>query len=132
MQKLPTDYVQLNVNTSGPYIRKWFRVRRDIAEHYGWAAAYGIAGEPDESTPRPLVLMRTNARAFRPDIGGRKIRISRSPRRDKYEAGLVNQFRISRHCNNTDLRELAQLTQGEWHWMQTACGQVWTREQWLA
>ena len=125
-------FVQLNVASGASGVQRWFRVRRDIAEFYGWAEAYGVAGELEPGAPVERTFRTMPAKRFRPDVGGRKIRISRSPRRDRFEPGMVNQFRISRNCSNTDLRELATLTTPEWHWMETAHGQIWTRDQWLA
>lgn len=124
-------FIQLNVASGAAGVQRWFRVRRDIAEFYGWTEGYDVAGETEPGAPVERSFRTMPTTAFRPDIGGRKIRISRSPRRDHYPAGMVNQFRISRTCNNTDLAELARLTTADWSWMETAHGQIWTRDEWL-
>ena len=126
-----THYIQLNVASGASGVQRWFRVRRDIAEFYGWTDAYDVAGEREPGAPVVRSFGTMPTKPFRPDVGGRKIRISRSPRRDHFEPGMVNQFRISRNCNNTDLAELARLTTPDWAWMETAHGGAWTRDQWL-
>ena len=125
------EYIQLNVSSGEFAPLRWFRVRRDVAQLYGWTDAYPIAGESSGGAPVERRFMTAPSRAFRPDIGGRRIKISREPRRNVLTAGKVNQFRISRNCSNSDLAELAYLTKGEWHWMETAHGDLWSREKWL-
>ena len=131
MAEQKIEYVQLNVSTGEFAPLRWFRVRRDVAESYGWTDAYPIAGETPMDPPVERRFLTYNPRRFRPDVGGRKIKISREPRRNVLTAGKVNQFRISRNCSNSDLAELAYLTKGEWHWMETAHGDLWSREEWL-
>lgn len=109
----------------------WIKCLRATAEYYGWTAAYDVIGETAPASSKQREFITDRVGRWRPDLGGRKLRICRAESREGYPAGKTNSFRISSKVRNSDLAELAHLTKADWHWMETTCGQRWTRDQWL-
>ena len=127
----PTDYIKLLIyrETSGRDRYLW--AFRATADYYGWTQEFEIW------TPKTLYEQGGYKFATAPNRsgrgianGGKRIRISRSKSTCGNPRGLTNQFTISNSMRMIDLAELANFTQGDWHWMEDLSGQRVSREHW--
>ncbi len=123
-------FVSLVLRTASNDEDIWIRCLRETAELYGWSEVFEeqIPGRGRQLRPdgtRPIYP----SMARRP-IGGKGIRISRSPDKSKLVAGKTNRLRLHSRVTNRDLAELAHFTKGEWYWLETAKNKRVPREEW--
>ena len=112
---------------------KYVIALRATAEFYGWTKEFNEWTLPtayaDDRYEYSYVPVR------KPSIhneAGRRHQICRSPSTAGMPRGLTNQFKVSRNCGLLDLAELANFTEGDWHWMTSPYGERIRRDQWLA
>ena len=110
---------------------RYISALRSTANYYGWTKEFELW------RPKVLYTSRGFAYSVMPKregrghaVGGKRIRISRSPSKCGHPAGLTNQFKVSNSCRTADLAELANFTQGDWHWMEDLSGQRLSKEHW--
>ena len=103
---------------------------RQTLDFYGWSDAFEVW------TPRKLDLGNgrvgfriTKPAAMNGNAGGKRFRISRSPRVDRNVAGMTNVFRLTSNYRRIDLINLLQSTQVDWHWVSDPVGKKWFREE---
>lgn len=125
------DYCQLTLHTfpSGQIV--WLKCLTATAQFYGWLDAFPNSEEGDSNASTHREFVTYPSRRFMPSVGGRKLRIYRSPVRQGYPKGQTNRFRVSRKIRNRQLAELAAFTKVEWHYMETAHGVRQPRDWWL-
>ena len=127
----PTDYIKLVLWWPEKQTCRYISAFRATADYYGWTKEFEIWRPKPVATSGSYQLSycpnRTRRGAAR---GGKRIRISRSESRQGNPARLTNQFTISNSCRTIDLAELANFTQGDWHWMEDLSGQRVSREHW--
>lgn len=64
--------------------------------------------------------------------GSRSYKLSRTPQRGGWPAGMVHSFRVSRNVKNELLAEVLQKLQVDWYWVALPAGMRRTKEDWLA
>ena len=105
---------------------------RSTAELYGWTTAFHEfrdAVKLPNTDPQGRIRFTRPTSAIR---GGRQCRISRSPVKQGWPAGMTNAFRIAKQATELDWVLLAEGTQGDWCWMTDRKGIRVPREEWLA
>ena len=128
-----SDWVKLVVGLQNTRNTKWVMALRSTADHYGWTEEFEPWRPGDARLQGGVVTFQDPGRRGRPGAGGgTTLRISRSPDRDGYAAGMVNRFRVSCRVGLADLAELAHFTKGDWHWMEKLGGGRLTRDEWEA
>ena len=104
---------------------------RTTADYYGWTKEFEIWTPKTVYEEGGYQFCISPARSGRGIVnGGKKIRICRSKSREGHPAGLTNQFMISNSMRTIDLAELANFTQGDWHWMEDLSGSRVSKEHW--
>ena len=110
---------------------RYISALRSTANYYGWTKEFELW------RPKRLYSEGGYEMAHFPPregrgiaVGGKRLRICRSPRRQGHPAGLTNQFKVSNSCRTVDLAELAHFTQGDWHWMEDLSGKRVSKEHW--
>jgi hypothetical protein len=110
---------------------RYISALRSTADYYGWTKEFEIW--------RPKTLYTQSGYSFSVmpkrqgrghAVGGKRLRICRSPRKSGNPAGFTNQFKVSNSCRTADLAELANFTQGDWHWMEDLSGKRVSKEHW--
>ena len=126
-----SKYVKLLLQRKAGTQDKYLIALRTTADYYGWTQEF--------PTWTPEIAFTSGGYEFFREPGrrgemfceaGRRIRVSRSPVKSGWPAGLVNQFKISENCGLWDLAEVAHFTQGNWHWMTCPFGERISRELW--
>jgi hypothetical protein len=104
---------------------------RATADYYGWTQEFKVWRPKTIAGSGGYQLSHSPNRSGRGIArGGKRIRISRSESRQGNPARLTNQFTISNSMRTIDLAELANFTQGDWHWMEDLAGVRVSREHW--
>ena len=112
---------------------RWLIALRTTADYYGWTKEFEVWA------PKPV--MQTEGFTYVMDPGrqgemfcerGRRHRVCRTPNRDGNPRGMTNQFKVSHTCTVTDLAELANFTEQDWHWMSGPSGERVSRERWAS
>ena len=112
---------------------KYLIARRATADFYGWTKEFDEWTLPTAYADDWGEYVYFPAR--KPSIHnepGRRHQICRSPSKAGMPKGFTNQFKVSRNCGLLDLAEVANFTQGDWHWMTSPYGERIGRDQWLA
>jgi hypothetical protein len=124
------SYIQLTLRTGTQGRHAWVRCLRTTAAFYGWDQAFPTSDVPTDPDLVNRVYRVANAKKFRPDWHGQKLRICRSTNPKGYPAGQTNQFRVSYSTKWKDLAELAHFTQGDWVWMEDLNRSRTSRARW--
>jgi hypothetical protein len=131
MTSQDSRFVKLKLGETNQGAAKYLVALRSTADYYGWTEQF----EPWA----PKVVEVVNGRSFGIDTGrrgksqgggGRRLKISRSPRRDVHEPGKTNVFKVSRNCGLLDLAELGHFTKVDWYWMESPNGGRPSRDDW--
>ena len=110
---------------------RWISAVRSTADYYGWTKEFELWRPKRLYSEGGYEVAHFPPRAGRGiSVGGKRLRICRSPRRQGHPAGLTNQFKVSNSCRTVDLAELAHFTQGDWHWMEDLSGKRVSKEHW--
>lgn len=124
-------YVKLLLQRSERGRDKYLIALRTTADFYGWTNEFPVWRPPivryEDGVPLVADPGRRGEMFCEP---GHRLRISRSPSRSSYPAGLTNSFKVSRNCGLKDLAEVAHFTSGSWCWMSSPRGRRRTRSQW--
>ena len=110
---------------------RYISALRSTADYYGWTKEFEVwrpklAGYDGRYALHQMPNRQGRGHA----VGGKRLRICRSPSRQGHPAGLTNQFKVSNSCRTVDLAELAHFTQGDWHWMEDLSGKRLSRDHW--
>ena len=126
-----SKYIKLKIGLQPEKGSKYLIALRSTADYYGWTKEF------EEWTPKFVsssgdrrFFVDTGRRGGLRLAGGRRHRISRSPKTSGWPAGMTNQFRVSARCGLVDLAELAHFTEGDWHWMEGPFGERISRARW--
>jgi hypothetical protein len=104
---------------------------RSTADYYGWTEEFELWRPKTVKTTALGDWCHVPSREARGRAsGGKRLRICRSPSKKGMPAGFTNQFTVSNSCRTIDLAELANFTQGDWHWMEDLSGQRVSKEHW--
>lgn len=126
-----TDYIKLLIWRPDQGPDRYISALRSTADYYGWTQEFKIWRPKAIAEDNGYQLFYFPARQGRGKArGGKRIRISRSESRQGNPARLTNQFTISNSMRTVDLAELANFTQGDWHWMEDLSGVRVSREHW--
>ena len=128
---LSTDYIKLLLFRPGKGGDRYLSALRATADYYGWTKEFEIWSPETLYEEGGYKFVRSPARQGRGLArGGKRIRISRSESRQGNPARLTNQFTISNSMRTIDLAELANFTQGDWHWMEDLSGVKVSKKHW--
>jgi hypothetical protein len=126
-----TDYIKLLLLRSEKGPDRCLHALRATADYYGWTQEFKVWRPKTIAGSGGYQLSHSPNRSGRGIArGGKRIRISRSESRQGNPARLINQFTISNSMRTIDLAELANFTQGDWHWMEDLAGVRVSREHW--
>ena len=125
------NYVTLKIGETKGGHQKLLHALRSTSDYYGWTEEFPVwIGKKVENASGYQFLMDPGRRGHPQCMGGRRIRISRSPDKSRYARGLTNAFKVSSKTGLLDLAELAHFTKVDWYWMESLCGQRLDREVW--
>ena len=125
-------YVKLLLQREADTQDKYLIALRTTADYYGWTEHFPVW--------TPKVVRTEGGRHFCQHPGtrgrlecqaGRRYRISRSPKKGGWPAGMTNAFKLSENCGLRDIAEVAQFTKVDWHWMEGPFGERIDRSRWL-
>jgi hypothetical protein len=126
-----TDYIKLLILRPNAGPDRYLSAVRATADYYGWTQEFKVWRPKTIAVSDGYQLSHSPNRSGRGIArGGKRIRISRSESRQGNPARLTNQFTISNSMRTIDLAELANFTQGDWHWMEDLAGVRVSREHW--
>jgi len=124
-------FVELTLWTFPAGQRVWLRCLRETAEFYGWYDAFPHSDLPADPAELTRQYVNYSTKRFRPEIGGKKLRICRSNDRNGYPAGKTNRFRVSGNCTNRNLLDVAMNTSIPFGWMETFGQQRKSFDWWM-
>lgn len=131
MNSPESRFVKLKLGETSRGAAKYLVALGSTADYYGWTEEF----EP--WTPKVVEVIGgrkfgydTGRRGKSQGGGGRRLKISRSPRRDIHEPGKTNVFKVSRNTGLLDLAELAHFTKVDWYWMESPNGGRPSRDEW--
>ena len=125
------NYVTLKLGESKGGRQKLLHALRTTADYYGWLEEFPVwIGKTVENDSGYRYLMDPGRRGHPQCMGGKRLRISRSPDKSRYAAGFTNAFKVSSNTGLLDLAELAHFTKIDWHWMESLDGERVDRARW--
>ena len=125
------EHIKLTIWRPEGQTARWISVLRTTADYYGWTKEFERWTPKIIETKGGYSFHQMPQRTGRGHaVGGKRLRICRSPKRQGHPAGLTNQFTISARIRMIDLAELANFTQVDWHWMEDRTGRRVSKEHW--
>ena len=114
-----SDFVKLGLRVRKGNRYVWMNCLKATAELYGWDKAFPTLLELKTATTGSPFFYDMGRRGWKTG-GGQVVTICRNPSTHSFPRGQTNAFRVSRGASQRDIRLIAQATQIDWHWMQTA------------
>ena len=126
----PHEHTSLVVRQAANGRLAWVRAMQATVDHFGWGEQFDTEIE-HRANNATGGWIQGNYKTRRFSSAGHQMTIWLGRDRHRPGSGNRRNFRVAHGFTKEDTAELAHFTQGDWYWMTTPSGEVWSREQWL-